>query len=158
MHRSRSQAALASARAAARVARQAASAVLFEYNARIANSTDAVEGVAAMMENRKPAFRGEQAAKHIGRRFIADTGIRKVPVEDVGVTRRSEVVAIAEGYHRDPEPVPDGELRCGNLRSRGGRCKSSARTLTATTFATAKLTVRRRRGNTGSPAGSATCR
>jgi len=33
--------------------------VLFEHNARIANSTDAVEGVAAMMENRKPAFRGE---------------------------------------------------------------------------------------------------
>ena len=53
------QAALASARAAERAARQAANAVLFEHNARIANSTDAVEGVAAMMEKRKPAFRGE---------------------------------------------------------------------------------------------------
>jgi hypothetical protein len=35
-------------------------------------STDAVEGVAEMMENRKPACRGELAAKRIGRRFIAD--------------------------------------------------------------------------------------
>src|SRR5262249_59295086 len=103
MHRSRSQAALASARAAARVARQAASAVLFEYNARIANSTDAVEGVAAMMENRKPAFRGEQAAKHIGRRFIADTGRRKVPAAELGVTRRSAAGPNAEGYPRPPE-------------------------------------------------------
>jgi hypothetical protein len=39
-------------------ARQAASAVLFERNARIANSTGAVERVAAMIESRKPAFRG----------------------------------------------------------------------------------------------------
>src|SRR5262245_6744508 len=53
------QAALASARAAERAARQAASAVLFEHNARVASSMDALEGVASMMENRKPVFRGE---------------------------------------------------------------------------------------------------
>jgi enoyl-CoA hydratase/carnithine racemase len=53
------QAALASSRAAERASRDAASAVLFERNARIATSADAAEGIAALMEKRPPVFRGK---------------------------------------------------------------------------------------------------
>ncbi|MFH1573918.1 MAG: crotonase/enoyl-CoA hydratase family protein, partial [Acidobacteriota bacterium] len=53
------QAALASARAAERAARDAAAAVLFERNAQIAASADAAEAIAAMLEKRQPVFRGE---------------------------------------------------------------------------------------------------
>jgi hypothetical protein len=42
-----------------RAAREAAAAMLFERNARIAARADAGEGVASMLENRQPVFRGE---------------------------------------------------------------------------------------------------
>lgn len=53
------QAALASARAAEKAAREATSVVLFESLERIVTSADAMEGMAAMMERRDPVFRGE---------------------------------------------------------------------------------------------------
>jgi len=53
------QAALTSARAAERASRDVALAVLLERNAQIAASFDAAEGVVAMVENRKPVFRGK---------------------------------------------------------------------------------------------------
>jgi hypothetical protein len=53
------QAALASARAAERAARDAAIAVLFERNAQIAVSADAAEGAASMLEKREPVFQGK---------------------------------------------------------------------------------------------------
>jgi enoyl-CoA hydratase/carnithine racemase len=53
------QAALASARASERPARDAASKVLLEYRERVMTSPDVTEGVAAFLERRKPVFRGE---------------------------------------------------------------------------------------------------
>jgi enoyl-CoA hydratase/carnithine racemase len=53
------QAALASARAAERASRDAASAVLFARNAVVTGSADAAEGIAALLEKRSPVFRGK---------------------------------------------------------------------------------------------------
>ena len=69
------------------------------------------------------------------------------------------MLAIAEGYYRDPESVPDGELRCGNSEEPGRSLQVvRADAYSDYPYDCNKLTVRRRRGNTGSPAGSATCR
>ena len=53
------QASMASARAAERASREAARAVLLERNSQIMTSFDAGEGIAAMIENRSPVFRGK---------------------------------------------------------------------------------------------------
>jgi enoyl-CoA hydratase/carnithine racemase len=53
------QASIASARAAERASRETARAVLFERYSQIMTSFDAGEGVAAMIENRPPVFRGK---------------------------------------------------------------------------------------------------
>jgi len=58
-HGNRFSAALASARAAERAAREAAAAVLVEFNEKIVTSADAMEGMAAMLERRDPVFPGE---------------------------------------------------------------------------------------------------
>jgi enoyl-CoA hydratase len=52
------RAALASARAAERVARDAARAVVFELNAAVAGSADAAEGMMAFVERRPAVFQG----------------------------------------------------------------------------------------------------
>jgi enoyl-CoA hydratase/carnithine racemase len=52
------RAALASARAAERGARDAARAALFEMNATVAGSSDAAEGIAAFIERRPAVFQG----------------------------------------------------------------------------------------------------
>jgi enoyl-CoA hydratase/carnithine racemase len=53
------QAALASARAAERAARDAAAAVLLERNQSVMTSADAAEGITAMIERRDPVFSGK---------------------------------------------------------------------------------------------------
>jgi enoyl-CoA hydratase len=53
------QAALACARAADRAARDAASAMLFEWNSRVVASADAAEGIASIMQKRVPVFQGK---------------------------------------------------------------------------------------------------
>jgi enoyl-CoA hydratase/carnithine racemase len=53
------QAALAAGRAAERASRDAARAVLAERNQSLLTSSDAAEGIAAMMQKRPPVFRGK---------------------------------------------------------------------------------------------------